>query len=302
MSNYTEEPTPNKGGLFGVIHFILNVFLGPRRLLGEISRRVIFLKRNAVEQLLMVTALILLGLLVVDVVIYLTTGTINFTGGFSPVLSKMLALLMCGVCGWYINRIDMPYTEDDEVEGGEVGEDFPASEDVAQVEEEELEDVAVVASSKIEEPVSGYTPPKIAEPLASPSDQRVADLLAELEKAPTTTIATVPTVSMHDLANELSGFGVVAPPVPAKLEIEDLAEPPISRRSNPNDPKPVRIEDIDLYEDLLSFGSSNDESSLSYFLNDDKVYAQALLDTSVGLDLDSVEQLNKNNKLEDLFI
>lgn len=147
---------------FDLITFlVVTIFFAPYRLVGEIANKLMYLKKEAVEKLILVTVSLITLFIVWDGIRFIVFGKLDLVTGTIPTIVKFVVLVIVGLGSVYVlNKFNYVrdlensvYEEDvEDVEDEEVDYSFE--------EEQEEEDVGYVEEElpSIPESVEGETP------------------------------------------------------------------------------------------------------------------------------------------------
>jgi hypothetical protein len=130
--------------LLDFIRFVLlSFFFAPKRLIEEISNKLMYLGKEAVEKLALCMIIFESVLLLLDGILYLATGKVEILTGFSPVLVKFIVLVLTGLGSLhilkkfdYVQDLNLAATSDHVSAEDSISEDTEEEEVAVSVQEE----------------------------------------------------------------------------------------------------------------------------------------------------------------------
>lgn len=209
---YTEKKyeTKNEDVLDFVRNIFVLVFLAPYRLLNEISQKIMYLRKEAVEKLSLCSIVLATGFLIFHVISYIITRDPKLIKGFSPILTEFVTIIVLGFVSMnllnrfkFLESIGVGVEEDEEV----VEEESLEEEEFESEEDEPLEDVVPEKEPEtyegyedVEEPEpeeEEYYPPVEEEPevvfFSKPSQEDDEEEEEEFEEYQEEQLFTLPT-------------------------------------------------------------------------------------------------------------
>lgn len=158
---YTEEKYESKQQdlLGAIVAFLVGLIMAPYRIINEVSTKVTYMGKEAVEKLSLCTIVLITITVLWDFVGFIITGKIHLVDGNVPLLSKVVALLISVWVSFYFSK-RLTYYEEEYIE--------------PEVVEEEYEEAAAV-SVGVEDDVAA-TP--------QPMDIAISDLIARQNTSP----------------------------------------------------------------------------------------------------------------------
>lgn len=191
---YTEKKYESKDSdLLGVVvGFFVNLMIAPYRFVSEVSNKVVYLGREAIEKLCLVAILIQASLILWDCIWYIFTDNISLWGGPIPLGAKIISLaVMVWVSLYLLKTQQTDYlvvdsseedAADEVYEEEELSEEIPNETDQPELEpeiSEYVEPVPLTAESlrKYEAPVSESNPDSLMDLFYETSEpDKVPDL------------------------------------------------------------------------------------------------------------------------------
>lgn len=253
---YTEKEhrTKSEDILDVIRNGVFNFFLAPYRLFNEISQKIMYMGKEAIEKLGLVSVVLVTALLLIDVISFVLTKNISLIKGASPILIKFLVLLMLG---YFLTNILSKFKFMDSVERGtyRVGEeDIPGDEEFDYEEETEVykEEETKVYEEQIEKVVVSeeedyFTEEELRfeEALNEAKEDTIPEI-EELVRKPKE-VTHVPHIEVEELGEEFS----IIPDIP-KFEI------PTGISTESDDTDPFEDLDFDLGDGLLHIPGMED--------------------------------------------
>lgn len=166
---YTEKKFEEKpDDLVGAaIALFINFFMAPYRLVSEVSSKIVYIGKEAVDKICLATIVLLTVSMAWDVIWYFITGNISLWGGSAPLGAKFCALIISVWVGFYLSTSStLSYSEEqDNVEGSEESAEVEVEVEEAETEIEEDYLVEEEQDQEILEDLSDNTELEVADEL-----------------------------------------------------------------------------------------------------------------------------------------
>lgn len=274
---YTENKYNSEiNTVLDVVNWIfVSLIMAPFRLINEISNKIMYLERQVIEKLVVVTAVIITAFLVWDGIVFFASGELSLVGGTIPIVSKFLALmLVAGFASYTLKKFEFAYEAFEDEEVVEVEE----QEEVEEIEEAEVEEVEEY--EEVEELVD-VKESQIIELNEEEEDDVI--LVEEVEAVPVPLVSAPQIETLDDLLgnsyennySELLSVGeLTLEPLSEEITLESVGEEP--------------------------FISEVDFESLHSILNDNTVFgSRSEKDLSIDIGRDKARRLAELDKLEE---